>query len=75
MKSQHEVSTNKTLTFCGAKNILGEKKMNHKKNSKTQLTLYTKTYKYYVKTESSKFTSGHFVGLFRNYQKLEFREG
>jgi hypothetical protein len=66
MKSQHAVSTNKTLTFCGAKNILGEKKLNHRKYPKTQLTLYTKTYKDYVKTESSKFASGHFMDPFRN---------
>ncbi len=39
MKSQHAVSTNKTLTFCGAKNILGEKKLNHKKIPK-KLNLY-----------------------------------
>jgi hypothetical protein len=52
MKSQHAVSTNKTLTFCGAKNILGEKKTESQKKypKKTQLTLYTKTYKDYVKT-------------------------
>ncbi len=71
MKSYHAVSTFTTLTFCGAKNILGIKKNLITKNiQKTQLILYTKNYKDYVKTEISKFTSGHFMGPFRILKNL-----
>ncbi len=52
-KSQHAVNTSKTLTFCDAKNILGEVKTESQKKSQNSTYTVYKTYKDYVKTECS----------------------